>query len=243
MAPFIDGERPTDRTNWSIAVTSYYPLGGAIALALDLTLRDRSNGRTSLDDFMRAMWRRYGKPGGTREGYVDRPYTVGDAESTLAEVDGDAAFARDFFGRYIQGRDVPDYARLLGRAGLVLRRPRAGTPWLGDLRLDTRGGGVRVAALVAPAWPIYAAGIDQDDEIQQIGGDRIRSIDDVNAVLRRHKPGDRVEIVFIDRSGAAKTAGIALREDPHVEVMPVEATGGQLMPAQKSFRDAWLGPR
>jgi predicted metalloprotease with PDZ domain len=73
MAAFIDGGRSNDRTNWSITNTSYYPFGGAIALALDLTLRDRSDGRLSLDDFMRAMWRMYGKPGGARKGYVDHP--------------------------------------------------------------------------------------------------------------------------------------------------------------------------
>src|SRR5262249_29472598 len=56
MAPFIDGGRTVDRTNWSNTVISYYPFGGAIALALDLTLRERSEGRLSLDDFMRAMW-------------------------------------------------------------------------------------------------------------------------------------------------------------------------------------------
>src|SRR5439155_12191098 len=148
MAPFTDGGRPIDRTNWPITVTSYYPLGGAIALALDLTLRERSNGQTSLDDFMRAMWRRYGKPGGAREGYVDRPYTMVDAEATLAEVGGDPLFARDFFARYIQGHDVADYARLLGRAGVALRPARPGAAWLGDLRLDARGGSARVAMLV-----------------------------------------------------------------------------------------------
>ena len=100
-----------------------------------------------------------------------------------------------------------------------------------------------MAVLVAPTWPIYAAGIDQDDEIQLMGGDRIRSIDDVNAVLRRHKPGDRVEMVFIDRGGAPRTASIALGEDPRREVVPVEAAGGALTSAQRSFRDAWLGSK
>ena len=122
MAPFIDGGRTVDRTNWSNTVISYYPFGGAIALALDLTLRDRTDGRVSLDDFMRAMWRTYGKPGGSREGYVDHPYTIADAEATLADVSGDRAFARDFFARYIQGHDVADYARLLRRAGFAVRK-------------------------------------------------------------------------------------------------------------------------
>src|SRR4029078_3306058 len=54
MAPFTDGGRTIHPTNWSAAVISYYPYGGAIALALDLTLRNRSDNRISLDDFMRA---------------------------------------------------------------------------------------------------------------------------------------------------------------------------------------------
>ncbi len=146
MAAFIDGGRAIDKTNWSIANISYYPFGGAIALALDLTLRDRSDGRLSLDDFMRAMWRAFGKPGGAREGYVDRPYTMADAEETLASVSGDRAFARDFFARFIQGHDVADYARLLARAGFAVRKRNPGGAWLGDLRLNARNG-ARVANL------------------------------------------------------------------------------------------------
>src|SRR3989442_4524319 len=138
MAPFIDGGRTVDRTNWANTVISYYPFGGAIALALDLSLRDRSDGRVTLDDYMRAMWRAYGKPGGTREGYVDRPYTIADAQARLADVAGDAAFARDFFSRYIQGHDAADYGRLLARAGLVLRKRHASHAWLGDLHLEVR---------------------------------------------------------------------------------------------------------
>src|SRR5580765_5526161 len=86
MAEFTDAGRPLDRTNWSNTVISYYPFGAALALALDLSLRGRSDSKVTLDDFMRAMWREHGKPGGTREGYVDRPYTIADAEARLAEV-------------------------------------------------------------------------------------------------------------------------------------------------------------
>jgi predicted metalloprotease with PDZ domain len=242
MAPFIDGGRTVDKTNWSIAVTSYYPFGGAIALALDLTLRDRSGGRLSLDDFMRAMWRGYGKPGGSREGYVDRPYTIADAEETLASVSGDRAFARDFFGRFIQGHDVADYTRLLARAGFVVRRKNAGSAWLGDLRLDMRNG-VRVATLIAPSWPVYRAGLEQDDLLQAVDGRPIKAEGDLSAVLRQHKPGDSVSMVFTDRTGKATTAAIALAEDPHVEIVAVESGTGSLTAAQKVFRREWLGAK
>jgi predicted metalloprotease with PDZ domain len=104
MAVFIDGGRTADRTNWSETVISYYTFGAAIATALDLTLRERSDSRITLDDYMRAMWRSYGKPSGGREGYVDRPYTIADAEATLAEVSG-VRRSRDS-SRNIQGHEV-----------------------------------------------------------------------------------------------------------------------------------------
>jgi predicted metalloprotease with PDZ domain len=243
MAPFVDGGRPNDRTNWPNTVISYYPFGGAIALALDLTLRDRSDGKISLDDYMRAMWRVHGKPGGAREGYVDHPYTIADAEARLAEVSGDRAFARNFFARYIQGHDVADYGRLLGRAGFTLRKRNAGAAWWGDVRLELRGSAAHISALVPANSPAYAAGLEQDDEVQQADGTKIAAVLDLQAVMRRHKPGDRVDVVYVDRTGTAKTTSVTLAEDPHQDVVAVEASGGALTPQQQAFRAAWLGAK
>ena len=86
MAPFTDAARAIDRTNYSTTFISYYTYGSAIALALDLSLRDRSNGKISLDDYMQAMWRVHGKPGGPQPGLVGKPYTLADARARLAEV-------------------------------------------------------------------------------------------------------------------------------------------------------------
>ena len=239
MAPFVDGGRPIDRTNWSNSVISYYPFGGAIALALDLSLRERSDNKTTLDDFMRAMWRAHGKPGGTREGYVDRPYSIGDAEARLAEVSGDRAFARDFFSRYIQGREVADYARLLARAGLTLRKRDAGRAWWGDVRMESRTEGGHISADVPANSPAYAAGLDRDDTVTQIGGDRVTSLEEINAVLSRRKPGDRVSVNYLDRVSAAKSATVTLAENPHLEI--VEAPRATVTTEQRAFRDRWLG--
>jgi predicted metalloprotease with PDZ domain len=259
MAPFIDGGRPNDRTNWDRAVTSYYPFGGAIALALDLTLRERSNGDVSLDDFMRAMWTKFGKPSSAGseppssvgsalrrtvpQGYVDHPYTVADAEATLGEVSRDPAFAHDFFTRYITGHEVADYARLLARAGVLLRKRNAGHAWLGGVRLDARGGALHIATLVEPNWPLYASGIEQDDELRQVDGQRVSAPADLEAILAKHKPGDRVDVAFTDRAGTQMNAPVTLAEDPALEAVAVETTGSSLTPAQKTFRDRWLGPK
>jgi predicted metalloprotease with PDZ domain len=54
MAAFTDGSDHIRPDEWPGTYISYYDFGGAIALALDLTLRDRSEGRLTLDDYMRA---------------------------------------------------------------------------------------------------------------------------------------------------------------------------------------------
>src|SRR5206468_847359 len=111
MAPITDDPA-------SASAATYYQRGGAVALALDLSLRRRSGGRVTLDDYMRAMWLAYGRSGGVREGYVDHPYTMADAEARLGEVSGDPAYARDFFARFIHGREILDLPDLLAQAGL-----------------------------------------------------------------------------------------------------------------------------
>jgi len=240
MAAFTDRGSPRDRTNWPQTVISYYSFGGAIAFALDLTLRGRSDGQKTLDDFMRAMWRVHGAPGGAREGYVDRPYSMVDAEARLAEVSGDAAFAREFFARFIQGRELADYSDLVQRAGILLRRSAPGRAWVGEVRFDDRSGTVRVASPPPFGSPVYAAGLDVGDEIRQIDGMRIRSFADVTTVVARRRPGDRIAVVFADRSGRQRTSTIILSEDPAFELVPVERAGGALTAAQRTFREHWV---
>jgi predicted metalloprotease with PDZ domain len=237
MAVFIDAGRPVDRTNWTNTVISYYPFGAAIALALDLSLRERSGGRVTLDDFMRAMWRAHGQPGGSREGYVDRPYTIEDAEARLAEV-SDRAFARDFFSRYIEGRDAADYARLLAPAGFIVRKRDAGRAWWGDVRMDSRTDGGHISEIPAES-PAYNAGLDRDDTVTQIGGERISSQEEANAVISRHKPGDRLPVSYIDRNGTSRQTTMTLVENPHVEIVDASA----MTVAQRAFRAAWLGAK
>jgi predicted metalloprotease with PDZ domain len=240
MAPFTDGGATADRTNWENTYISYYPFGGAIALGLDLALRERSDSRITLDDFMRAMWREHGKPGGRREGYVDRPYTAADAEARLAEVSGDRAFARDFFSRYIQGREIVNYPQLLAAAGLVVRKRRAGRAWWGDVRIEPRGGHLLVTALVDANSPAYAAGLEHDDEIREIDGIRVGSATEASSIISRHRPGDRLGVTYVDRTGVEKMTTVALVEDPHLQVVPVETEGRALTPEQRTFRERWL---
>jgi predicted metalloprotease with PDZ domain len=240
QAPFTDAATAIDRTSFENTFISYYTWGDAIALALDLSLRDRSSGSVTLDHFMRAMWDRFGKPGG-EPGYVNRPYTIDDAKAVLASVAGSPDFAEQFFAKYIQGHEVADYATLLDRAGLVLRPLNPQRAFAGGLQLQSGGDGVRVAAAVPFGSPAFEAGLEREDRLLSIGGVGVTSDSTVRELLERRKPGDEVPIAFERRGGEQVTATLRLVADPRVVVVTAEEAGRPLTNAQRAFRRAWLG--
>jgi predicted metalloprotease with PDZ domain len=248
MAPFTDAARAVDRTNFSTTFISYYTYGSAVALALDLSLRDRSNGKLSLDDYMRAMWRVHGKPGGSEAGLVAKPYTLKDARDRLAEVSGDRTFADDFFTKYIEGREVADYPRLLQRAGFIMRKRNPGAAWSGLAEAGTPrmqgnvDAGGNITNLLPWGSPAFEAGLDQGDVIVDIDGKSLAP-KVLQAALKEKKPGQTMTVTYKRRGGATGTATITLKEDPSLETVPVESAGGTLTAEQKTFRDAWLGSK
>jgi predicted metalloprotease with PDZ domain len=255
MAPFADGGASNDETNLPTTFLSYYTYGAAIATALDLSLRERSNGKLSLDDYMRAMWLAHGKPGGPSPAIIAKPYTLKDARDRLAEVSGDRRFADEFFDRYVEGREVPDYAALFARVGLVLRKRNAGAAWAGVFPQQFGGGrgrrgggseppagGLTIPGLLDWGTPAFKAGLEEADTVTSFDGKPIGSLDDFQSVLRAHKPGDQVPVEF-RRHGVAHRTTITLAEDPAMEVVTLESTGGTLPPDQKAMRDAWFASK
>ena len=242
MAAFTDAARSVDPTNHANTFISYYTYGAAIALGLDLSLRDRSNGKISLDDYMRAMWRVHGKPGGPQPGLVAKPYTLKDARDRLAEVSGDRAFADAFFDKYIEGQEALNYGPLLLRAGYVWRKSNPGAAWLGTVAFDRSGSGT-VNNLLDWGSPLHAAGVNQGDTIRELDGRSVASGTALQAVLKARKPGDAIGVSFRRRNGATGTATIVLAEDPALEAVDIERTGGTLTSEQKQFRAAWLGSK
>ncbi|HET9270027.1 MAG TPA: PDZ domain-containing protein [Vicinamibacterales bacterium] len=240
QAPFTDAATAIDRTNFENTFISYYTWGEAIGLALDLSLRDRTSGKATLDRFMRTMWERFGKPGG-EPGYVSKPYTIDDAKAVLASVAGSPEFAQQFFAKYIQGHDTADYTALLGRAGLVMRPLNPGAAYAGGLQLHTAGDGVRVVTEVPFDSPAFAAGLDREDRVLSIGGTAVTTESTVREAIARRKPGDEVSIVFERRGGERVTAMLKLVADPRVEIVTIEETGKMPTGAQRTFRRNWFG--
>ena len=121
-----------------------------------------------------------------------------------------------------------------------MRRARPGGASLGPLAFDRGASSLRIVAPTRVGSSAYAAGLDMDDEIAKIGDESVSKVDDLDAALKRHKPGDRVTIAVV-RRGRPESVDATLQEDGDLEVVPVEATGGAPTDAQKAFRAAWLG--
>ena len=242
LAQFVDSAVWTDPTNVDNTFVSYYDWGAVIGLGLDLSLRARTNHTVTLDDYMRRMWQEFGRPAPPDEGMVARPYTVGDLRRVLAEVSGDRAFADEFFDRFIQGREVVDYAPLLARAGLILRKRNAGRPWIGDVSFDFTGGTPRIAAPTVEDTPLYNAGLDHGDELLAFDGVTVTGPSRLDEAVQRRRPGDIVRM-SIRRRGIAQELTLTVAEDQRLQLVPVERTGRQPSPAERDFRQRWLGSK
>ena len=241
LAPLVDGARDDLPAYWNNDFVSYYSYGAAVAMGLDLTLRARSDSAITLDDFMRAMWRIYGKPGGPAPGLVSKPYTIADVQAQLAAVSHDPAFAADFVTRYIAGTEKIDYAPLVLRAGFVLRR-KTGPATLGPIRLTRADSALRVTSSTIIGSPLYQAGVDLDDELLSVAGTTLAAPDDLAKALAPHMAGETVDVVF-RRRGQETHASVALIDPAELEMVTVESTGATLSPAQKLFRASWLASK
>lgn len=216
---WIKFNRPgPDRDNTTV---SFYGKGALASLVLDMELRRRTGNARSLDDVMRALYRRFplGGPGYTPEDLVA-------IASQIAGTDMGPVFAA-----HIRGTEPLPLEASLATVGLELyqkaakdswddqegRRPRAQRGYLG-LNVVAGPAGARVRSALEDG-PAFEAGLIADDEIIAFNG---RKIDAGNFARReaRLEPGEPVEVTFFRRerlmsvtlpAGARRNAAWSIR--------------------------------
>ncbi len=231
-AVFVDAGTSIDRSNYPNMYTSYYPYGAAIALALDLELRGQFG--KSLDEYMQAVWKRFGKP--------EVPYTVEGLADELGRVTN-PGFATTFFQKYVYGYETIDYANLLAKAGFVVKKALPGQAWIGTVRYRETNDGLTIQSNTVKGTPLYAAGLDADDVIVRLDNNQaVTKLSALQTVLTSYKPGDAVAVQYLHR-GENQYTTITLTENPNYTVLTSEKAGLTLSPAQQQFRAGWLGAK
>jgi len=235
---WIKHYRP-DETTGNTSV-SYYLKGSIVGFLLDLELRRRTNGQRSLDDLVRTLFVRHGKPPGLPEDGV---------EKAAVELAGEGLVA--WFDRAVRSTQELPFAEALAGVGIsaTLRPSRGGDDkgsvsdepfepepvkraWLGASLRD-RNGALEVAS-VGEGSPAQEAGLGGGDEVVALDGFR----GDIKARLSRADPGETVRLSFF-RMDELLHREVRLREAPHdtVALAPSPAAGE----AELRLRDAWLG--
>jgi predicted metalloprotease with PDZ domain len=223
------------------AGVSYYLKGSLIALCLDLLIRDRTAARKSLDDVMRALWKRHGMKG------------IGVAEDGIEKIAEQVTGAKlkRFFNQTVRSTADLPMQKLLGTVGVDMV-PKAARPGANrrdqdvktadqsprgvaiGVRTGNDGGNVKLSQVFA-GGAAQRAGLAAGDIVIAIDGLRVTS-ETFDNQLSRCKPGETVPVHAFRR------------DELHVVDLTLEAARADEWslsvtrnPAGARARKRWLG--
>lgn len=216
------------------ALVSYYLKGMLVGLLLDLHLREKTDGRVSLDDVMRELWRRFQENGAG----IDEA----EFEAIAAEVAG--VDLRRFFKRTVHSAEELDFKAALRPFGLRLATKKKGeasdngdgpTPWIG-VETDARDSAVALR-IVYEGSPAERAGLSAGDLVVALDGLRVTQ-DSFKARLRALEAGRAVAVSYFRRD-RLRTASMTIDRtfETDLSIEPIVDAGER----SRRLRDAWLG--
>ncbi len=147
---------------------SYYLKGAVLALVLDLHLRRHGSW---LGSVLQALWNSHG--------HCARGYSQADLLVAFADQAPDLV---TLLPQWLNGTDDPPLEELLADVGLILVGEAAPHPHLGWQLEHRPGGGVWVSRCDRHG-PAQQAGVLVGDELIALDHERVRSVDDFNALL------------------------------------------------------------
>ena len=171
------------------AIVSYYGKGSLIALAFDLTIRAKTEGRKSLDDIMLALWQRFG-----HDFYpsVGRGVTEAEVEALFDEVSG--LKLKPMFERYVRGTEDLPLAKLYAPFGVKLTDERKNAKPSLDVSIGREGADCKLSQ-VHEGGAAHAAGLSAGDLLVAVDGLRVAgNPNNLDGLLSRFKVGDTVAV-------------------------------------------------
>lgn len=232
-APFIDGAAQEQTTNLQNAAISYYPKGELIGMVMDLLIRGRTKGKSSLDDVMRAMYDEFYLKSSNSSYYLrGRGYQPEDLERVASQRSG-VDFG-DFFKRHVRDVELLPYDEAFAYVGLRLVKTQAKEPFTGGLSIQF--GRAPFIENVRNNSPAEDAGLQAGDQIVALGGKDVTS-ESWLKTLARYKTGDSVPIT-VKRDRQTIKANIVLGQPERFDYTLQEKADATV--EQKALRAAWL---
>jgi predicted metalloprotease with PDZ domain len=217
-----------------------YQKGALIGLALDIKLRELSQGKYGLQNLMQDLAKTYGK----EKAFKDDELFEQIAKLTYPEI-------RTFFTRYVEGNKPLPLQEILSKVGIVYEA-NAVTKGvtLGNMEVNFNPETQRLIVTNTEQLDEFgkAMGFKEGDEFISFNGTKL-SIDNIQQVIMNYimngKAGDQVSMVVARKDEKGKEKEVKLsakaieteKKQKHV-LRPVENPG----PEQITLRKAWLQP-
>lgn len=179
---WIKAYRPNE--NSSNTTMTYYSRGSVMAMLIDAMIVKKYKGEKCLDHFMQHLYATYYE--GKKRGFSETEF-----KQELSSFMGESM--DDFFARYIDGTEIPDYAAVLAPLGVKVQYVGASKPSIG-LTLGESGGKTVVRG-VRRGSAAEDAGLSVNDEIIGMNGYRIdkRSLE---SYFESAQTGDVMNFLF-----------------------------------------------
>ncbi|NEX61240.1 M61 family metallopeptidase [Noviherbaspirillum galbum] len=199
------------------AIVSYYAKGSLVGLGFDLTIREQTRGRRSLDDVMRALWERYGRD--FYEGKVlGQGIAEDDVEALFEEVTG--LKLRRFFERHVHGTDDLPLDKLLAPFGIAYADDRKDAKPAIGVKTGREGNDCKLANVYEDG-AAHQAGLSAGDILVAIDGIRVTHAN-VDGLLGRYRVGDLVTVHAFRRDELFSTTLAIARDDAPKVVLAAE---------------------
>jgi len=181
----------------------YYPKGALTGMLLDVSIRDATDNKSSLDDVMRALYTRFYQK---HKGFGTADLLGLFREFGMPDVDG-------FYQRYVNGREPLPYESVLAKAGIAVTRKTTSVPFLGVNAQPNEQGKLVVRDVVAGS-AAEAAGLAPGDELLRVGDVEARSDGDWASKFRQQYRGQAGAPLTItaQRGGQTVTLTTQVRE-------------------------------
>ncbi len=180
-------------------IVSYYTKGSLVALALDLSIRNATNNRKSLDDVMRLMWNRYG-----RRFYQSRQRGLQEDEFPALLKQATGVDLESFIEKATQQTDDLPLAALLKKQGVSLEwQAERRAPGIGAVVRATAGGEPGLAQVYENS-AAHEAGLSAGDVLVAIDGLKIDS-SNWDKLLDRYRAGQEVVVHYFRRDELRST--------------------------------------